>query len=200
MVPDEQPAATEADYDDWCGAGSGIGAPLGAAEALSSAFPLEQGLAEALSLAHRFRTSPVYGRSCCGNGSTSTSLACNARRRAVTRTRRSAVSATMMVTFLRRQLETFLRAVEAALDEPVEVVVIGGSAHVPDRRLPSLQVVEHLDVVEQLVLDLQAATIDGRDGVRQSSGGWRQVRRLPEWPARARRVSPRSADRSREPS
>lgn len=33
-----------------------------------------------------------------------------------------------MRTFLRRQLETFLRAVDAALDEPVEVVVIGGSA------------------------------------------------------------------------
>ena len=33
-----------------------------------------------------------------------------------------------MKTFLRRQLETFLRAADAALDEPVEVVVIGGSA------------------------------------------------------------------------
>lgn len=33
-----------------------------------------------------------------------------------------------MRTFLRQQLETFLRAVDAALDEPVEIVVIGGSA------------------------------------------------------------------------
>jgi uridylate kinase len=33
-----------------------------------------------------------------------------------------------MKTFLRQQLETFLRAVDAALDERVEVVVIGGSA------------------------------------------------------------------------
>jgi hypothetical protein len=33
-----------------------------------------------------------------------------------------------METFLRQQLERFLEAVDAALDEPVEVVVIGGSA------------------------------------------------------------------------
>jgi len=33
-----------------------------------------------------------------------------------------------MKTFLRRQLETFLRAVDAALDQPVDLVVIGGSA------------------------------------------------------------------------
>jgi hypothetical protein len=33
-----------------------------------------------------------------------------------------------MKTFLRQQLERFLEAVDAALDEPVEIVVIGGSA------------------------------------------------------------------------
>lgn len=53
-APDEQPAAAESDHDErvrgWLAT---IGAPLGAAESSSSALPLEQGLAEALSLAHR---------------------------------------------------------------------------------------------------------------------------------------------------
>lgn len=53
-APDEQPAKAEADHDErvrgWL---ASIGAPLGAAEASSSVFPLEHGLAEALSLAHR---------------------------------------------------------------------------------------------------------------------------------------------------
>ena len=56
-APDEQPAATDADHDErvrgWL---ASIGAPLGAAEASSAAWPLEQGLAEALSLAHRDST------------------------------------------------------------------------------------------------------------------------------------------------
>jgi len=53
-APDEQPAAADADHAErvrgWL---ASIGAPLGAAEASTAAMPLEQGLAEALSLAHR---------------------------------------------------------------------------------------------------------------------------------------------------
>lgn len=53
-APDEQPAAAESDHDErvrgWL---ASIGAPLAAAEASSFALPLERGLAEVLSLAHR---------------------------------------------------------------------------------------------------------------------------------------------------
>ncbi len=54
MAPDEQRAVAEANSDErvrgWL---ARVGAPLGAEEASSSELPLEQGLAEALSLAHR---------------------------------------------------------------------------------------------------------------------------------------------------